>query len=361
MLVNSKILCNVLKIRQLGGRQSNYEALRLLCMLMVLNLHSFSGYQNGYGLCQALDFFRESTSICAVDCFLLISGYFGIKWKLKSFFNLIFQLFFYSVGIYLVCVAVGIVEWSRHDFITRFACLYENSWGFAVGYVMLYFCAPLLNTFVDKVSEKSLLVYIVILFMATNFICLSVESNRLFTYSLLYLIGRYISKADLSGKINFSPHLAYWISTALIFILVYVFLFMIVGIRESVTVLKAPLISFIGYNYSAPLVIFQAVFLFLAFSKLSFSSKVLNWMASSCFAIYLIHMHPTIKEIGYRSYTRGLYELDFFSHVLILLVLIIAVAMLSILIDKIRVMVSDFTFKQISKMLPEETLVKQWP
>ena len=69
-----------------GTRQSNIEALRLLSMLMVLNLHSFWGFEHGSGILQAVDFFRESTSICAVNTFLIISGYFGINWKFKSFF-----------------------------------------------------------------------------------------------------------------------------------------------------------------------------------------------------------------------------------------------------------------------------------
>ena len=336
------------------GRLSNFELLRLLCMLMVLNLHSFSGYQNGEGFCQAIDFFRESTSICAVDCFLLISGYFGIKWKIKSFFNLFFQLFFYSVGIYIVCVMLGIVSYSMHDLLERFTCLYNKSWGFAIGYVILFFLAPLLNAFVDKVSEKTLLYYIIVLFIATNFICLSVESNRLFTYSLLYLIGRYIYKTEKTRKLKFSPHMAYWITTIIIFILVYVCLFNIAGIRQSVIVLKAPIISFFGYNYSAPLVILQAIFLFLIFSRLKFSSRVINWLASSCFAIYLIHMHPTIKEIGYRSFTRRLYELDCFSHALSLILLIFSVALISIFIDKIRIVISNFIYKQLVKLLPEK-------
>ena len=49
-------------------------------MLMVLNLHSFHGYDYGSGIMQGLDWFRESTSICAVNVFIMISGYFGIKW-----------------------------------------------------------------------------------------------------------------------------------------------------------------------------------------------------------------------------------------------------------------------------------------
>ena len=35
-----------------GGRESKFELLRLLSMLMVLNLHSFHGYDYGSGIMQ---------------------------------------------------------------------------------------------------------------------------------------------------------------------------------------------------------------------------------------------------------------------------------------------------------------------
>jgi hypothetical protein len=329
-----------------GQRQSNYEALRLLCMLMVLNLHSFAGYTNGNGLWQAFDFFRESTSICAVDCFLLISGYFGIKWKFKSFFNLVFQILFYSVGIYLVCVWMGITEWSLREFLVRFLCLYRNSWGFVVGYMILYFCAPLLNTFSQKVTSHELLVFIVVLFAATNFICLSVESNRIFTYSLLYLIGRYLKKTDAPNSLKISASKAYWITTVVIFGLVYFVLFKGLKIISAETITTLP-VGFLGFSYSAPFVILQAVFLFLVFSRLNFTSKFVNWCAASSFAIFLIHMHPTIKKIGYYSYTRSLYQLDVAQHIVVLILLIATVFILSILIDKVRIFVSNLCLRLV--------------
>lgn len=329
-----------------GARLSNIELLRLLCMLMVLNLHSFAGWQHGSGFWQAVDFFRESTSICAVDCFVLISGYFGIHWKFKSFFNLVFQIFFYSIVIYLFAVCIGIVGWSLTDFAERFECLFaaEKSWGFAVSYVLLYFCAPLLNALADRLTSKELLIFIIVLFVAINFICLP---DIVFTYALVYLIGRLIRKSNMVEK---SCHAwrGYWGATILIFLFVYVVLFKVIGVSNPSRSSTFPL-GFIGYSYSAPLVIMQAVFLFLGFAKMNFSSKVVNWCATSCFAIFLIHMHPTIKEIGYYSFTTGLYEKSVFQHIVILMGLIIVVFVGSILIDKIRIVISNGCFFVVTK------------
>ena len=331
-----------------GQRQSNYEALRLLCMLMVLNLHSFKGFLYGSGFWQAFDFFRESASICAVDSFILISGYFGIKWKFKSLFNLIFQMMFYSVGIYVVCVLFGIVSWSFHGFVIRFACLYRDSWGFAITYLLLYFCAPILNAFSEKTSSKELLFSIVVFFIVINFI--SVPRHAFFTYSLVYLIGRLLSKESKSSyKLKSNAGLSYWITTIIIFLLVYFVLFRYVGINQPAVVLHWP-VGLLAYDYAAPLVILQAVSLFLIFSKLKFSSKFVNWCAVSCFSIYLIHMHPTIKEIGYRSFTENLYNYPVYQHILYLLALFVLVFFGSILVDQVRIIASKGCYAIVEKV-----------
>ena len=314
---------------------------------MVLNLHSFWGYNNGIGYWQAADFFRESTSICAVDCFILISGYFGIRWKFKSFFNLIFQIFYYSVGIYLVAFALGIVDWNYKQFVLRFACLFTHSWTFVITYVLLYFCAPVLNSFAEKTSSRKLLVYIIILFFVINFV--SVPQSALFTYALVYLIGRLLRKINV-GDIDFPACKAYWITTTIIFVLVYFVLFKTLHIASAERITKWP-IGILGYDYAAPLVLAQAFFLFLVFAKMKFSSNFINWCAQSSFAIFLIHLHPTIKDIGYYSYTKELYNLPIFQHIITLIILISIVFFGCIFIDKIRILISNNCYRLILKLI----------
>lgn len=69
-------------------RDSNFELLRLVLILMIICLHYFkyggvfhtltpsdSNYYSAYGL--------ESLFIIAVDCFILITGYYQINGKFK--------------------------------------------------------------------------------------------------------------------------------------------------------------------------------------------------------------------------------------------------------------------------------------
>lgn len=331
-----------------GNRRSNIEGLRLLCMLMVLNLHSFWGYNHGEGVFQVVDFLRESTSICAVNTFLLISGYFGINWKYKSFFNLIFQIFFYSFGVYLVAAYLGFIDFSLRGLFSNAKGLYD-SWGFVTGYVLLYICSPFLNSLCEKLSIKQLLVIIIAFYLSSLLICRTASNMN---FATMYLIGRFLNKSEAVSDLKINSTKGYWIVTVLITALVFT-VYKYTNINTAVT-----MCGFVfGYSYSGPLVILQAIFLFLIFARMNFTNRFINWCASSCFAIFLIHMHPSIKKIGYYSFTEGLYDKPLFEHVGILFLLFICVFFGSILIDKIRIILSNICYAiilWIKSLLPDK-------
>ena len=347
---------NTLK-RQIGGRKSNLELLRLVSMLMVLLLHSFWGYTHGSGVLQALDFFRECVVICAVNVFLLISGYFGIKWKLKSLFNLVFQLFFYAFAVYGVAVLLGIVNFSIGGLLRNAVCLYSH-WGFISCYLLLYLCSPFLNAFVDTVTNKQLIGFVVILVISENFLT---RDYAFLNYCTMYLIGRYLAKSDAVNNPCIKAGEGYWIVTILMYAVVFAS-FKYFNVDNPVKMQKIPW----GLSYAAPLVILQAVFLFIWFARLKFQSKIVNWCAASCLSIFLIHMHPTIKQIGYYNYTESLYFLPALEHMWKLALLIIVVFFGSILIDKIRIVISNLCYKvllwiiSITK-LPETNILSYIP
>lgn len=330
-----------------GGRQGNIEALRILSMIMVLNLHSFWGYTHGTGILQAADFLRESTSICAVNAFLLISGYFGIKWKFKSFFNLVFQLFFYAFGVYTIAAVLGFIEFSTIEFLKNVTCLYGH-WGFITCYVLLYMLSPMLNALTEKLSSKDLLLTIIILYVSEHLITRDCGSMN---YGIIYLIGRFINKTNAVKKLRLNATYSYWTVTFIIFMLVYCsYTFLHITTAEQMC-------NFIfGYSYSGPFVILQAIFLFLVFARMNLTSKFINWCSVSCLSIFLIHMHPAIKYIGYYKFTENLYNLNPLMHITILLLLIASIFFACILIDKIRIFISDCVFAILNKIkhtLPE--------
>lgn len=85
-------------------RQVNIELLRIFSMLMVLVIH-YNVAVNGQtthdmvmtepwkaiGVASL-----KSLSFICVNCFIIISGYFGIRWKWKSLCNYLFQIGFWG-------------------------------------------------------------------------------------------------------------------------------------------------------------------------------------------------------------------------------------------------------------------------
>lgn len=317
-------------------------------MLMVLNLHSFWGYDHGSGLGQFFDFFRESASICAVNVFLLISGYFGIRWKLKGLYSLLFQVVFYAFGVYMAAVSIGLIDYSTSDLLQNFKCLYAN-WNFISKYVLLYLFAPLLNVFSENVTKKHLLLYLLVMFVWENFI----GRSFIFTnYCLMYLIGRWLNRTDSVNNLKVSPYKIYIIVTLLISILSYM-----LCVHTPINTAERMCGFILGYDYQSPFVILQSVALFLIFARMDFTNKYINWCASSCLAIFLIHMHPAINEIWYYSITESMYNLPLWEHVLNLSALIFCVFFGAILVDKVRIIISELFFmilRKITNSLPQK-------
>lgn len=146
-------------------RQSNFELLRIVCILLILTMHSISQVQvselstfNVY-----LSHIVSSIGNIGVSCFILISGYFGIKFKLQRFIQLAFLTTLYAVVVYLFqkgfVVDRGIVK------ALLVVPLYDN-W-FVSCYLLLTLFAPYLNDFVQNLSKiqyAKLLVIMIVCF-----------------------------------------------------------------------------------------------------------------------------------------------------------------------------------------------------
>ena len=98
-------------------RKSNIELLRILAIWGVVILH-YNNPSIGGGMAYASEgginfyflYFLESCCICAVDLFMLISGYFLVESKSRNVWRvleLIAQVMVFNVGIYIVRSLTG--------------------------------------------------------------------------------------------------------------------------------------------------------------------------------------------------------------------------------------------------------------
>ena len=92
-----------------SNRQSNMELLRIVAMFLVLIVHADFAALGHPTYDQAVNetavtlwrYIFEGLAIVCVNVFVLLSGWFGIRPSVKGFSKFIFQVFFFSLALYL--------------------------------------------------------------------------------------------------------------------------------------------------------------------------------------------------------------------------------------------------------------------
>ena len=275
-------------------RNSNLELLRIICMFFIV-LHHFLLYSafpeygtdvvNGSALSLSLAQLLNGFLCVAVNCFVLISGYFGIKFKVKKLFSLYLMCAFYGLIGYLCHLWSGGYHFGRSVLNHTLFVFSHSRWWFINCYLVLFFMSPFLNKAVANLSHKSYLSCL-ILFTVLNvyfgFLWGTVNFNQ-YGYSsaqfvYLYIIGGYVRRFWNADFLKENRRKWAWGFVVLSFITGLV---AIILHRTGHSCLKA-------FYYNNPLVLCSSVCFFCLFSSLDFKSRYINSLASGILAAYLI-------------------------------------------------------------------------
>lgn len=319
-------------------RKSNIELLRILCMFMIILWHiniavdKAESYTHSFIL---KDLIYSITAV-SVNCFVLISGYFGIIFKPKTIFNLLLQCLFYSVVIGLVLHYMADIPINMVSVLMPVS---SNAWWFMTTYIMLYLSSPLLNKGIDNLNVKELCYTI----FAFTIICVyfgyifknpnnsSGHSYLQFVY--MYIIGRAIHKTSDVDMIV-EKHKKYVWGGLWIFIYV-------ITLAMNIFLLKS-------YRYNNPLVILSSFSLFMFFENLRIASYAyINRISITVLAAYLIHEHPMMRPL-LAEYVYGIHKNYSLSNEVILY---IGIAILILVLAFITEYVRKFMFIPINNIL----------
>ena len=338
---------------QREGRQSGFELLRIVAMIFILILHAdclsfgFPSTQEiaANPVSAFLRTWLETIAVVAVNTFVLISGYFGIRLRADRFMGLLFQSFFYIMGVYLVLVAIGWEVFSGAHFARCLSPLDPSGGWFISVYIGLMLLSPILNTFVAQTGEKNLLGVIIALLLMQSIFGWGVDHLKvsagysLVAVILLYLIGPsiYLYPETFATKGKTSLYLGIYLGIALLNAL-------IPYLASTLPLLFPSAPRNLGNNgtitaltlaYSSPLNIIGAVCLFITFSRLKIRSHLINWVASSVLAVYLIHCNEHLIH-HFIAFVRQLSLYPTGTFLVYLLGFLIVVFIGSILIDQVR-------------------------
>lgn len=273
-------------------RDSNIELLRILATLFILILHcngwslhewgGITGWNTGNSIVAACRILVQNITVLGVDAFILISGFYGIRPKLKSIVNLFTLLFFFYVGCYLWNCGIGNEEFSTAGLLGNMLAFSRTNW-FISGYLFLTLLAPMINAFVDTVSLKNLGIYIFLYCVVTlyfgYYICNEYwYYNKAYSVTMMvgvYLIGRYLHR--VVDKID---QIKYWH--------IVTFFIGVIGLMSAIRILSSNEEAWL--HYGSPITISAAVLLFLLFHRMpKFQSKLVNRVAVSCLASFILH------------------------------------------------------------------------
>ena len=284
-------------------RQSNIELLRILSMLGVIILH-YNNKTMGGGLQYVTDnsvnyyilMVLESLCICAVDLFMLISGYFSCRGKrstLNKPFALIAQVVIFSFAWNLFTGAVK----GTLTIKSLISSLVPANY-FVVLYITVYLLSPYLNLLYERITKN----FVVLIFALFS------------VYPTIVEVFSQITGGDWLGLSTIGMYGSQWGYQIVNFIMMY---FVGMYIRKNIEQLKniklrklifalggivllitvwACVSEMIGYNrnmawiYCNPLVVIEASVIFMIFAKIDMGKiKWINQFSAACFTVFLTH------------------------------------------------------------------------
>lgn len=310
-------------------RNSNLELLRIVSILLIIAMHvcGYAASKGDFSLGNTyIRYFIGSIGNLGVSCFVLISGYFGVKFSWK-------KLVYISL---LTTVYACLASFCNEGFTVNRDCIMQLTvvpryfnW-YITCYIILMMLSSYLNRFCESLERKSYRKLLLALFVMMSVLpmmvsateTVAIRSGQCLSYFIYaYLIGRYIRLHHDSTCPLWKPSLV--VAGLVLFMWMFnVATLYIPGLGQI------PITS----NYSPTIIIASVASLYL-FKSFTFRSRTINYISASVLAIYLLDwMKPTIDlYIEVYQHTK---DPDFIVY---LIVEVCAIAIVAIVIDKIRI------------------------
>lgn len=286
----------------MSKKNTNIEILRIIMIFLIVANHcNTCGYDMSSSPVQFNYFFAKMFTFGTIanHVFLIITGYFMIKSKpnLKKILNLIFQMVFYSVAIYLILVLTKMIPFNKIDLVKSLLPIIFGNW-FILYYFVLYLLSPFINKVLLALNKKelNLLLFITLLLFSIipTFTTNVIDYNWHTLFILDYIIGAYININYDQIKNRYKSY--YLIIIFILLILSNMTLFTLGKYFNSSFILENSN-YFICAPYSILAIVFAASLVIFAINKKEFHNKIINIIASTTLAVYLIHMNPYLKNI----------------------------------------------------------------
>ena len=329
-------------------RNFGIDLLRIISMVYVLILHTLGIG----GILKSLPpvstqykvfWFLEIWASCAVDIFVLISGFAGYSKKEKkpNYSKLIllwFEVVFYSAGIAIIYKYIHPNRVSAETIRNMFFPLTNEIYWFFCAYTGLFIMKPFLDAAVRQLENKKLKHLMAIFFLA--FSCFSMFTNpfrlvggySFVWFMILYIFGASLKKLDVCGNISAKKAILGIICLSLM-------TWALKMLDFHVNFMNIHLSTESLISYVSPIIVLSAILHVILFSKAEFPSlvnKIISFLSTGTFSVYLINTHPCLWNNEFEDRFIGWASLPTAEILIRLLGFSCAFVLASLLIDKIR-------------------------
>ena len=273
------------------NRNASTELLRIILMLFIIShhflIHGMHIMDNDQGN-HFLLFLTNSTMLISVNVFILISGYYGMRFNMLKLFRLYLLTAVVGGLCYLSYLLIDGVSFGRSCiYHTVFSISHTKLW-FVKTYIYLFLLSPIINVALRNFDKKQCQQAIFLL----TLICLyfgwfwqdNINANgySVINFIWIYCMGHYIHHYFNYRKVSAYIYIIIWILAAI-----------------TNTILSILLKSYIAWTYNNPLVVISSISFFLFFISFNFQSKTISFLARSTLTVYLIHENSYISRFVY--------------------------------------------------------------
>lgn len=269
-------------------RSSGPELLRIVAMYMIVFIHAnmyLATFCSG-GIRMFFNGLVNGICNIGVSCFILISGYYGVKWDLKKFIKMECMMITYSL-LELLILRISSPDQMQgsallEQLVKSFLPFITRKYWFYSCYVCLLLFSKYIQKFIDTLSKNEFqkLLYLLLLLFSVlptifYFELIPDNSKGLVQMIIVYMIGRYIriyEDIPLPRKAG----------------ILFIILWIINGLSHEFPIQIGGIYHHLCKDNSITNLI-MAVILFYLFKNLNFQSRFINRAAAYIFAVFALN------------------------------------------------------------------------
>lgn len=309
-------------------RESNFELLRIISIMLIMMMHSFGKLLSGFN--EYMVIFISVIGNIGTTCFIILSGYFGVKCNVKKLMRLDIMIILYCLVGFAVDYWIS-GEVSLRNLVSCVIPITSHRYWFLSCYFFLCILSPYLNEYLDGISRqrmKQLILVMLLLFTVLptvfGFDVMQDGGKGLVNMTLAYVIGRYLGKYGKESRIN--------LGTAKCLLCLILLLAVNMCLNSAMYRFTGSTANYYARDNSI-FTVLEAVLLFQLFLGWSFKSCFVNAVAANVVAVYVLE--PVLSHV-LRHFVDYTVLADKNWYVFVVLAAVAATFVVGVIVEAIR-------------------------